>query len=221
MRKGKEPIAKRIRCFYWKRRDKGKGGQTILLSVLLFVAVVSVMGLLFHFLKNRAMDLSEVEKVVQEESSEETETGDTLEETGEDDEDEDEEIETEEEVDLSGLDSFHAYMTEESYEQFQIEVEKLCLKNHASSARKLEYQKVSDSRPVVTAYISLSNGRVFETTYNLKSMEFTLKKSDKDETDLEKLLEQAKEKEEKEFREQEKKVQQKLKKKKSKKGGKS
>lgn len=190
---------KKIRCCYWKKRDAGKGKQFILFVGALVVSVVVLfLGLVLLVFKT-----SQPSSVSQEGSrnvSGSAVSGDAWD-TGFEEEDQGNEIEPtpEENIDVSGLDPFAGFMSDESYEKLKKEVLAICRRNHYSFAKKLPYEHGGQTPFDVESFIRMSDGTIYSCRYNLKRNRYALAPSDLTEKELKKEQEKKDEQETKEL----------------------
>lgn len=182
---------RKIRRFYWHRRDRGLGGQTIAVIVLLILLVFIMLGAL---VKSIAMPHSSINETVTPAS---TATGTAIctvpvtgaavleEETGS------EEVasERDKEVDTTGLSSFLGFMSESAYEDLENQLTVLCRNRGCKSVKKLTYQQTKNTFDV-TSFILLSDESVYQCDYNLKSCAVVLSETGYTESDVQQMKEQ-------------------------------
>lgn len=178
-------MLKKIRCIYWKQRDKGKGNQCIL---VLGMAVFLILFFVVQFIRISVHTETHRENVsgtaVSEASvSGSSASGDAV--SGEAAE-ADEEGAREEfwdsgspgegnryPLDTGGISSLAGFMSDTAYEELVSKLMEKCRKKQIRSIRRLDYQKVSDTWQV-TAYLLASDRSVFRLEYNLKNSEVRL-----------------------------------------------
>lgn len=184
---------KKIRCLYWKMRDRGKGKQFILFSLVLVLSVASVGGLIgkgiYTSIKNHGSDA----QVKSEENS--SASGDAgnvtgsaisvdLEETEDAQMDAQVATSTETPIDASGLGGFLGFMSDDAYGNMTEQIEKICRERGCISAKKLNYQETNEGTFDVVSFILLSDGSVYQCNYNLKSSALSISATTYTEVDM-------------------------------------
>lgn len=188
-------MLKKIRCIYWKQRDKGKGNQCIL---VLGMAVFLILFFVVQFIRISVHTETHRENVsgtaVSEASvSGSSASGDAV--SGEAAE-ADEEGAREEfldsdspgagnryPLDTGGISSLAGFMSDTAYEELVSKLMEKCRKKQLRSIRRLDYQKVSDTWQV-TVYLLASDRSVFRLEYNLKNSEARLTETSLTEKDV-------------------------------------
>ncbi len=176
-------MLKKIRCIYWKQRDRGKGKQCILVLgmalFLIFFFVVQIIRMSVHTGTDRetvsgtAVSASSVSgDAVSRETAEAKEEEDREEiwETGDPDK------ENSYILDTGGISSLAEFMSDTAYEELVTKLTEQCQKKQIHSIRRLDYQKTSGTWQV-TVYLLASDRSVFRLEYNLKNSEVSLKKT--------------------------------------------
>ena len=82
------------------------------------------------------------------------------------------------------MDSFLAFMSDESYEKLLDLVSGTCEEKSCTSAKRLDYQEIDQDTYLVTSYILLSDGSVYKSDYNMKSGAVTFAATDYREADI-------------------------------------
>lgn len=185
-------MLKKIRCFYWNMRDRGKGRQVIMITIL---AVFSMMILVGFSAKSLVISRHRVAEV-------HTETGvsggvvtGTSVSTGSAlsvEKEPEEQVQVEENVqapvemviDTSALDAFHGFMTDDSYIIMEEQIKTECQKRQCKSAKKLNYQQTAEGSFDVASFVLLSDGGILRCDYNLKSGAVSVSQTEYSETDI-------------------------------------
>jgi hypothetical protein len=191
-REMEETMLKKIRCFYWSRRDRGKGRQFIVTTTVAFICLVLLFGVTVKSLITSRQKVVQVHmetgvsggaytdtSVITESAiSEEKETGTQapLEEHTQ--------APVEQVTDTSGLDAFYGFMTEEAYAVMEEKILAECEKRQCNSAKKLNYQQTSEGSFDVASFILLSDGSIFRCDYNLKSGAVSVSQTEYSEADI-------------------------------------
>lgn len=178
-------MLKKIRCIYWKQRDRGKGKQCILvLGMALFLTfffVVQIIRMSVH----TGTDRETVSGTAVSESSisGSSVSGDAVSgEAAEAKEEEDgeeiwETVDPDKEnsyiLDTGGISSLAGFMSDTAYEELVTKLTEQCRKKQIHSIRRLDYQKTSGTWQV-TVYLLASDRSVFRLEYNLKNSEVRL-----------------------------------------------
>ena len=198
---------KRIRKYYWKKRDVGKGKQVKMLALILSLLCLVFMTLTVVVVCKsvKANFLDQEKQVAQVES--ETYFGETTdyedyEEDDSEDDDEDELLldrrsKSEEEtkqissIDYKNMDSFLAFMSDESYTNLKGKIDELKGDKNITSAKRLDYQIVDEKAYLVTSFVLLSDGSVLKVDYQMKNGAFAVTETQYDEAAVNKLKEEA------------------------------
>ena len=163
---------RKIRRFYWYRRDRGLGKQTIAMAAMLLLMVIILAGAIAKSVVTQKALRNEAEMPAN------TATGPAIsispvtgaavlgEETGS------EEVPSDNnkalDVDTTGLSPFLGFMSDSAFEDLENQLTVLCQNRGCKSAKKLTYQQTKN-RFDVTSFILLSDGSVYPCDYNLKS----------------------------------------------------
>ena len=183
----------KIRCIYWKRRDRGKGRQTILLACIICVSLLSVIGLgvrnliLFHHQQEKISIEQGVGAGVVTSASIGTE--DTISENNNSEEDADmaTSVQTPDpiSIDTSGLDNFLGFMSDAAYASMTEQLLAECETRQCTSAKKMDYQQTKENSFDVMSFILLSDGFIYKCDYNLKSDLVSITPTNYSEEDIE------------------------------------
>ena len=184
---------RKIRRFYWYRRDRGLGKQTIAMAVMFLFMVIILAGAIAKSVVPRKDLRNEAEIPAN------TATGPAIsispvtgaavlgEETGS------EEVPSDNnkalDVDTAGLSSFLGFMSESAFEDLENQLIVLCQNRGCKSAKKLTYQQTKN-RFDVTSFILLSDGSVYQCDYNLKSCAVKLSQTSYTEADIQQMKDQ-------------------------------
>lgn len=171
---------KKLRQLYWFKRDRGKGGNFILLILLVTVSVVSIAYFgartaitSYHNYEEQKAESDDSEEANTASglavSSEAVTTGETTEVSNETQPEETQPSTEEYEVDTSGMATFLGYMSDQAYETLIKLTEDKCRELGVNSAKKLDFQKVGATEFDVIGYILIGNDKVCECAYNIKS----------------------------------------------------
>lgn len=190
-------MLKKIRCFYWKQRDQGKGRRCIAGFVLLAICLPALI-LWMSFRAYYGIYREEIpavsvsggavtgvavsgtavsgggisEPIVSETTPDNELQGQVTEEL------------PEYELNTDGLKVFLGFMTDTSYETMVSALKTECEKEQAASVTKMEYQKTQAKSSNVTSYVLSDVGSVYQVIYNLKSDSVTVAKSRYTESDV-------------------------------------
>lgn len=192
---------KKIRCCYWKKRDAGKGKQFILsIGAAVILVVVLFFGLALLILKtSQSPEVSPDEKNSVSGSAVSGDAWDPDFLEKEEASGNEAEPTQEENIDVSGLDPFSGFMSDDAYEKLQDEVLSICRKKHYFSAKKLPYEHGGETQFDVESFIQMSDGTIYSCRYNLKKNQYSLASSDFTEKELKKEQEKKDEQETKEL----------------------
>lgn len=185
-------MLKKIRCFYWNMRDRGKGRQVIMITILAVFSMIILVGFSAKSLVISRQRVAEVH----------TETGvsggavtGTSVSTGSAlsvEKELEEQVQVEKPVqtpaemviDTSGLDAFHGFMTDDSYIIMEEQIKTECQKRQCKSAKKLNYQQTAEGSFDVASFVLLSDGGIIRCDYNLKSGVVSVSPTEYSETDI-------------------------------------
>ena len=208
---------RKIRRFYWYRRDRGLGKQTIAMAVMFLFMVIILAGALAKSVVPRKDLRNEAEIPANTATgpavSTSTATGAAVlgEETGS------EEVPSDNnkalDVDTAGLSSFLGFMSESAFEDLENQLIVLCQNRGCKSAKKLTYQQTKN-RFDVTSFILLSDGSVYQCDYNLKSCAVKLSQTSYTEADIQQMKDQQLQAEQEKLKKQQQEEKKKLQKKK-------
>ena len=206
---------RKIRRFYWYRRDRGLGKQTIAMAVMLLLLVIILAGSIAKSivpqkdLRNEAEIPANTATGPAISTSPATGAADLEEETGS------KEVPSDNnkalDVDTTGLSSFLGFMSESAFEDLENQLTVLCQNRGCKSAKKLTYQQTKN-RFDVTSFILLSDGSVYQCDYNLKSCAVEFSQTSYTEADIQQMKERAEQETLKKQQQEEKKKLQKQKK---------
>ena len=208
---------RKIRRFYWYRRDRGLGKQTIAMAVMFLFMVIILAGAIAKSVVPRKDLRNEAEIPANTATgpavSTSTATGAAVlgEETGS------EEVPSDNnkalDVDTAGLSSFLGFMSESAFEDLENQLIVLCQNRGCKSAKKLTYQQTKN-RFDVTSFILLSDGSVYQCDYNLKSCAVKLSQTSYTEADIQQMKDQQLQAEQEKLKKQQQEEKKKLQKKK-------
>lgn len=170
-------MLKKMRCFYWNMRDRGKGKQVIMMAVMAVLGLVLVVGLTakgFIISRQRVAEVhteTGVSGGAVTGTSVSTESALSAENEPERQVQAEEPLQTPVEmvIDTYGLDAFHGFMTENAYIIMEKQIKTECQKRQCTSAKKLNYQQTAEGSFDVVSFILLSDGGILRCDYNLKS----------------------------------------------------
>ena len=206
---------RKIRRFYWYRRDRGLGKQTIAMAVMFLFMVIILAGAIAKSVVTQKALRNETEipanTVTGSAISTSPATGAAVleEETGSEEVPSD--INKELDVDTTGLSSFLGFMSESAFEELENQLTVLCQNRGCKSAKKLTYQQTKN-RFDVTSFILLSDGSVYQCDYNLKSCVVELSETGYTEADVQQMKEQQLQAEQEKLKKQQQAEKKKLKK---------
>ena len=209
-----EIMLRNIRRFYWKQRDRGQGRKTVMavLVFFLFVAII-VAAIIKSMMGGHGTGLETVHKtnaatgaaVVTETASGASVTAT---ETAPDQE-------TQEaiSVDTTNLNTFLGFMSDAAYEDLKNQLIQICQDRKCRSVKKLTYQQTKAFD--VTSFVLLSDGSVYQCSYNLKSCQMSLSETSYDEVAVNQMKEKELQEEQAKLEQQQKAEREKLAKKKA------
>ena len=208
---------RKIRRFYWYRRDRGLGKQTIAMAVMFLFMVIILAGAIAKSVVPRKDLRNEAEIPANTATgpavSTSTATGAAVleEETGS------EEVPSDNnkalDIDTTGLSSFLGFMSESAFEDLENQLTVLCQNRGCKSAKKLTYQQTKN-RFDVTSFILLSDGSVYQCDYNLKGCAVKLSQTSYTEADIQQMKDQQLQAEQEKLKKQQQEEKKKLQKKK-------
>ena len=204
---------RKIRRFYWYRRDRGLGKQTIAMAAMLLLMVIILAGAIAKSVVTQKALRNEAEMPAN------TATGPAIsispvtgaavlgEETGS------EEVPSDNnkalDVDTTGLSPFLGFMSDSAFEDLENQLTVLCQNRGCKSAKKLTYQQTKN-RFDVTSFILLSDGSVYQCNYNLKSCQMSVFKTDYTEVQINQMKEKQLQEEQQKLEQEQKAEKQKL-----------
>lgn len=169
-------MLKKIRCIYWSMLDRGKGKQAILAGVVLMLTIVLLLASMIKGIvveKNQGKVPNEIGVSGSAVSGTSVATESAL--AGEDlsdakvQEETLESVPSEIEVDTSGLDAFHGFMSDEAYVKMEGLVIEACKLRNCKWVKKLDYQQTNNQTFDVVSFLLSADGSIFQCDYNLKS----------------------------------------------------
>ena len=177
---------RKIRRFYWYRRDRGLGKQTIAMAAMLLLMVIILAGAIAKRVVTQKALRNEAEMPAN------TATGPAIsispvtgaavlgEETGS------EEVPSDNnkalDVDTTGLSPFLGFMSDSAFEDLENQLTVLCQNRGCKSAKKLTYQQTKNRFDIL-----LSDGSVYPCDYNLKSCAVKLSQTSYTEADIQQM----------------------------------
>lgn len=212
-------MLRNIRRFYWKQRDRGQGRKTVMgvLVFFLFVAII-VAAIIKSMMGGHGAGLETVHKTNTATSAavvtESTESGASVAatETAPDRELPEETKETIS-VDTTNLSTFLGFMSDTAYEDLKNQLIQICQDRKCRSVKKLTYQQTKAFD--VTSFVLLSDGSVYQCSYNLKSCQMSLSETSYDEAAVNQMKEKELQEEQAKLEQQQKAEREKLAKKKA------
>ena len=209
-----EIMLRNIRRFYWKQRDRGQGRKTVMavLVFFMFVAIIvaaiikSMMGGHHAGLEtvhktNTATGAAVVTETASGASVTATETAP------------DQEKQEAISVDTTNLNTFLGFMSDTAYEDLKNQLIQICQDRKCRSVKKLTYQQTKAFD--VTSFVLLSDGSVYQCSYNLKSCQMSLSETSYDEAAINQMKEKEVQEEQAKLEQQQKAEREKLAKKKA------
>lgn len=198
---------RRIRRFYWYKRDRGRGRQTIVAAMTFLFFMIVMIGLITRNTVSHIGPKSGVQQetvtgsavVTKVAVSESAVTEETMAR-----EDTPKVVSQNIPVDTSDLDTFLGFMSETAYRDLENQVVTECQNRKCSFAKKLTYQKTDENSYEVSSFILLSDGSVFECRYNLKSCAVTFSATSYTEADVNQMRERQLQAEQEELKKQQK-----------------
>lgn len=176
---------KKLKRIYYRKRDRGKGKQFLFTVCLIGLVVLATIGygsmVAMEYLSMPApTETKEPDKKSPRPETEDAEQASEPEET-EVPEDADEE----EEIDLSGMETFLAFMKDEDYDRLLEEVKKICDDKGYDFAEKMTYQETGQTDFVVISYILFPMDTIMKCTYDMNTGDYTLEETMYSEADIE------------------------------------
>lgn len=185
-------MLKKIRCFYWNMRDRGKGRQVIIVTFLAVFGIALIVGLTARNLVTSRHRVTEVHTEIGVSGGAVTGTSVSTESALSVEKEPEEQVQVEETVqtpvevviDTSGLDAFHGFMTDDSYIIMEEQIKTECQKRQCKSAKKLNYQQTAEGSFDVASFVFLSDGGILRCDYNLKSGAVSVSQTEYSEADI-------------------------------------
>lgn len=206
-------MLRNIRRFYWKQRDRGQERKTVMgvLVFFLFVAII-VAAIIKSMMGGHGAGLETVHKTnTATGAAVVTESGASVAatETAPDREIPEETIS----VDTTNLSTFLGFMSDTAYEDLKNQLIQICQDRKCRSVKKLTYQQTKAFD--VTSFVLLSDGSVYQCSYNLKSCQMSLSETSYDEAAVNQMKEKKLQEEQAKLEQQQKAEREKLAKKKA------
>lgn len=206
-------MLRNIRRFYWKQRDRGQERKTVMgvLVFFLFVAII-VAAIIKSMMGGHGAGLETVHKTnTATGAAVVTESGASVAatETTPDREIPEETIS----VDTTNLSTFLGFMSDTAYEDLKNQLIQICQDRKCRSVKKLTYQQTKAFD--VTSFVLLSDGSVYQCSYNLKSCQMSLSETSYDEAAVNQMKEKKLQEEQAKLEQQQKAEREKLAKKKA------
>lgn len=185
-------MLKKIRCFYWNMRDRGKGRHVIMVTILAVFGMAMIVGLLAKSLVTSRYRVAEVHMETGVSGGAVTGTSVSTGSALSLEIEPEEQVQVEETVqapvevviDTSALDAFHGFMTDDSYIIMEEQIKTECQKRQCKSAKKLNYQQTAEGSFDVASFVLLSDGGILRCDYNLKSGAVSVSQTEYSETDI-------------------------------------
>lgn len=211
-------MLRNIRRFYWKQRDRGQGRKTVMAALVIFMFVAIIVAAIIKSMmgghdaglqtvhkSNTATGAAIVTETASGASVAATETAP------------DRELpqETKEaiSVDTTNLNTFLGFMSDTAYEDLKNQLIQICQDRKCRSVKKLTYQQTKAFD--VTSFVLLSDGSVYQCSYNLKSCQMSLSETSYDEAAVNQMKEKELQEEQAKLEQQQKAEREKLEKKKA------
>lgn len=211
-------MLRNIRRFYWKQRDNGLGKQTLMgvtgVGLFLFVIIAVIAK---STMNGNDMDLKQVNEtrtVTGASVSAAAVSGNSI--SAEMFAAASEPPETTQksmDVDLMNLNTFLGFMSDTAYEDLKNQLIQICQVRKCRFVKKLTYQQTKAFD--VTSFVLLSDGSVYQCSYNLKSCQMSLSETSYDEAAVNQMKEKELQEEQAKLEQQQKAEREKLEKKKA------
>ena len=212
-------MLRNIRRFYWKQRDRGQGRKIVMAALVFFMFVaIIVVAIIKSMMGGHGARLETVHKnnTVTTGVAVVTETASgasvTATETAPDRE-LPEETKEAISVDTTNLSTFLGFMSDTAYEDLKNQLIQICQDRKCRSVKKLTYQQTKAFD--VTSFVLLSDGSVYQCSYNLKSCQMSLSETSYDEAAVNQMKEKELQEEQAKLEQQQKAEREKLAKKKA------
>ena len=209
-----EIMLRNIRRFYWKQRDRGQGRKTVMAALVFFLFVAIIVAAIIKSMmgghgtgletvhkNNTATSAAVVTETASGASVTATETAP------------DQETQEAISVDTTNLNTFLGFMSDATYEDLKNQLIQICQDRKCRSVKKLTYQQTKAFD--VTSFVLLSDGSVYQCSYNLKSCQMSLSETSYDEAAVNQMKEKELQEEQAKLEQQQKVEREKLEKKKA------
>ena len=209
-----EVMLRNIRRFYWKQRDRGQGRKTVMAALVFFMFVAIIVAAIIKSMMgghhaglqtvhktNTATGAAVVTETASGASVTATETAP------------DQETQEAISVDTTNLNTFLGFMSDTAYEDLKNQLIQICQDRKCRSVKKLTYQQTKAFD--VTSFVLLSDGSVYQCSYNLKSCQMSLSETSYDEAAVNQMKEKELQEEQAKLEQQQKAERKKLAKKKA------
>ena len=209
-----EIMLRNIRRFYWKQRDRGQGRKTVMAALVFFLFVAIIVAAIIKSMmgghgtgletvhkNNTATSAAVVTETASGASVTATETAP------------DQETQEAISVDTTNLNTFLGFMSDATYEDLKNQLIQICQDRKCRSVKKLTYQQTKAFD--VTSFVLLSDGSVYQCSYNLKSCQMSLSETSYDEAAVNQMKEKELQEEQAKLEQQQKAEREKLAKKKA------
>ncbi len=185
-------MLKKIRCFYWHMRDRGKGRQVIMITILAVFSMTIIVGFSAKSLVISRHRVAEVHTETGVSGGAVTGTSVSTGSALSAEKEPEEQVQVEEPlqtpaemvIDTSGLGAFYGFMTENAYTIMEEQIKTECQKRQCKSAKKLNYQQTAEGCFDVASFVLLSDGGILRCDYNLKSGAVSISQTEYSEADI-------------------------------------
>lgn len=185
-------MLKKIRCFYWNMRDRGKGRQVIMVTILAVFCMAMIIDFSAKSIVTSRHRVTEMHTETGVSGGAVTGASVSTESALSGEKEPEEQVQAEEPVqtpaevviDTSGLDAFHGFMTDDSYTVMEEQIKTECQKRQCKSAKKLNYQQTAEGSFDVASFVLLSDGSILRCGYNLKSGAVSVSQTEYSEADI-------------------------------------
>lgn len=213
-------MLRNIRRFYWKQRDQGQGRKTVMAVLVFFLFdTIIVAAIIKSMMGGHGAGVQTVYKtntktgaaVVMETASGASVTATEMIPDRELPQETKEAIS----VDTTNLNTFLGFMSDTAYEDLKNQLIQICQDRKCRSVKKLTYQQTKTFD--VTSFVLLSDGSIYQCSYNLKSGQMSLSETTYDEAAVNQMKEKELQEEQKKLEQEQRLAKKKLQKKKNKK----
>ncbi len=193
-------MLRKIRCFYWNMRDRGKGRQVIMVTILAVFCMAMIIDFSAKSIVTSRHRVTEMHTETGVSGGAVTGASVSTESALSGEKEPEEQVQAEEPVqtpaeepvqtpaevviDTSGLDAFHGFMTDDSYTVMEEQIKTECQKRQCKSAKKLNYQQTAEGSFDVASFVLLSDGSILRCGYNLKSGAVSVSQTEYSEADI-------------------------------------